>query len=215
MWIDPTDPAVYRPSIFNGYVSPRPIGWVSTQSREGVCNLAPFSYYNAISSRPPLVMFACGAPSDRREKDTLRNVRETSEFVVNLACWDLREQMNLSSTDVEYGVDEFDLAGVTKAASRHVAPPRVAESPIGIECRAFEIVDVPPQREMDQAVSVVLGRVVMIHARDEFIDATGRLDISLVKPLVRLGGLQYAAVEHTFELMRKFKSQEPSTSLAG
>lgn len=93
-------------------------------------------------------------------------------------------------------------------------PPRVAESPVGIECRVFEILNVPPLRDADQAITVVLGRVVMIHARDEYIDATGRLNIEVVKPLVRLGGLQYAAVEHTFEMMRKFHAQEPSSNLS-
>jgi flavin reductase (DIM6/NTAB) family NADH-FMN oxidoreductase RutF len=172
----------------------------------GLCNLAPFSYFNGVSAAPPMVMFGCngdhtkeGVPSE--SKDTLAIVRETGEFVVNLATWDLREQMNITSAPAPRGVDEFELAGLTKAPSQMVKPPRVGESPVNLECELIQIVALPTHEPTGTRNSVVFGRVVGIHIRDDLI-ADGRVDISKVKPLLRLGYFDYAFVDSLFEIKR-------------
>ena len=193
-------------SPYTAIVGPRPIGWVSTQEAGGRCNLAPFSYFNGVSSAPPMLMFACngdhtkeGVPSE--SKDTLAIVRETGEFVVNLATWDLREQMNLTSAPAPRGVDEFELAGLTKGASRVVKPPRVAQSPVNLECKLVQIVNLPTHEPSGTRNNLVLGRVVGIHIRDDLIE-NGRVNISKVKPLLRLGYFDYAFIDSVFEIRR-------------
>jgi flavin reductase (DIM6/NTAB) family NADH-FMN oxidoreductase RutF len=204
MWIDPLDTTQYRPALFNAFVAPRPIGWISTVDLQGRTNLAPFSYFTAVASRPPTLMFSCGAPNDRFEKDTLSNVRATGEFVANLVTWDLSEHMNITSTDAPKGEDEFKLAGLSKKASRLVAPPHVAESPVAMECKVMQIVDLEPSLPGDRKNSVVFGRVVAIFVDDSYMNA-GRFDTHRARPVARLGGFQYAAVAETFEMPRLFK----------
>ena len=126
MFIDPETSKDLKRSIFNAIVAPRPIGWISSVSAVGEVNLAPFSHFNIVSTSPPVIIFSCNSPEDRREKDTLANVRATGEFVYNLVSYDLREAMNLTSTAAPHGVDEFELAKLQKAASAKVRPPRVA-----------------------------------------------------------------------------------------
>ena len=125
---------------------PRPIGWVSTLGKDGVANLAPYSFFNAVSDRPPMLMFSSGG-----HKDSLRNIEDTGEFTCSIATWALREAMNLSSALVAPGVDEFELAGLTKAASRFVKPPRVAESPAAFECKLWQTLPLPPRRRAARA----------------------------------------------------------------
>jgi flavin reductase (DIM6/NTAB) family NADH-FMN oxidoreductase RutF len=193
-------------SPFTAIVGPRPIGWVSSQDAGGRCNLAPFSYFNGVSSAPPMVMFACngdhtkeGVPS--QSKDTLAIVRETGEFVVNLATWDLRLQMNTTSAPAPRGIDEFELAGLTKAPSRVVRPPLVSESPVNLECKLVQIVELPTHEPSGTRNNLVIGRVVGIHIRDDLI-IEGRVDITRVKPLLRLGYFDYAVVDSKFEIKR-------------
>ncbi|HSV83634.1 MAG TPA: flavin reductase family protein, partial [Ramlibacter sp.] len=137
-------PSAAFASLFNAIVAPRPIGWISSISEQGVANLAPFSYFNAISPSPPMVVFSCnGTVADGRQKDTIENVRRIPEFVANFAAWDLREQMNASSASVPFDTDEFDLAGLERAAGRRVRPPLVAAAPANLECQVVKIVDLP------------------------------------------------------------------------
>ena len=125
-----------RHNPFKALVAPRPIAWVSSVDIDGIANLAPFSYFNACADRPPTIMFAPNNPRPNGEgKDTLRNIEQTNEFVVNLVGYDLREAMNLSSAHVDPSVDEFALAGLTPAPSVHVKAPRVEEAPVSLECR--------------------------------------------------------------------------------
>ena len=125
-------------------IVPRPIGWLTTLDGEGRVNLAPFSFFNGIASDPPLVVAGInGAPPPAGMKDTLANCHATGEFVANMATWDLREAMNLTSAAVPADVDEMALAGLTPAPSEMVMPPRVAESPIHMECKVHEILDMP------------------------------------------------------------------------
>lgn len=202
MYIDLAATPGFKRSLFNAIVAPRPIGWISTVSASGRVNLAPFSHFNLVSTAPPVVMFACNAPDDRHEKDTIVNVRETGQFVTNLVTWDLREPMNTSSFNAPYGVDEFELAGLEKAASVKVRPPRVAASPASMECELLQIIDIDPVGPGDTFSNVVLGRVVALHMDDRFVDAGGRFDVVRTRPLTRLGGNQYASTGELVELGR-------------
>jgi len=211
MYYEPGDGAGHKAaglphSPFTAIVGPRPIGWVSSMDAQGLCNLAPFSYFNGIAAAPPMVMFSCngdhtkeGVPSE--SKDTLAIVRETGEFVVNLATWDLREQMNITSAPAPRGVDEFELAGLTKAPSNMVKPPRVGESPVNLECTLVQIVPTPTHEPSGTRNNLVIGRVVGIHIRDDLIE-NGRVNISKVKPLLRLGYFDYAFIDSVFEIKR-------------
>jgi flavin reductase (DIM6/NTAB) family NADH-FMN oxidoreductase RutF len=201
MYIETSDPA-YKTSLFNAIVAPRPIGWISTLDETGAANLAPFSYFNGMSATPPMVMFACNEPADRDEKDTLRNVRRTGEFVANLATFALREEMNGTSATVPHGVDEFELTGLAKGASRRVKPPRVAASPVSMECRLLRVFDFEPEAPGERRSSVVFGRVLAIHIDDAYLDADGRFDVVKARPMARLGGFAYLAVDEVFQMMR-------------
>jgi flavin reductase (DIM6/NTAB) family NADH-FMN oxidoreductase RutF len=205
MVIDPLDSGQYRASLFNSVVAPRPIGWISTVDAEGVPNLAPFSYFNGMSATPPMVMFACNAPDDRPEKDTLANARATGEFAANLATWELRHAMNRSSATVPHGVDEFELAGVTRLPSRIIRAPQVAQSPVSMECKVLRIFDFEPEHPGDRRSSVVFGRVLSIRVDDAYLDANGRFDVLRASPIARLGGFNYLAVRELFELARPGK----------
>jgi flavin reductase (DIM6/NTAB) family NADH-FMN oxidoreductase RutF len=180
---------------FKAIVAPRPIGWVSTWSASGVANLAPYSYFNAMSDNPNYVVFGSGG-----RKDSLVNVEATGEFAVNLATHDLREQMNASSAMVGSDVDEFALAKLTKAACRMIKSPRVAESPVCLECRLFKIVDLPDDSGQ-VADFIVIGRVVGIHIDDRFI-SDGRVNTAAMRPIARLGYSEYATVTEAWRMRR-------------
>lgn len=201
MYLETSAPG-YKASLFNSIVAPRPIGWISTLDSTGLANLAPFSYFNGMSATPPMVMFACNEPTDRAEKDTLANARRSGEFVANLATFALREAMNTSSATVPQGVDEFELAGLEKAASCLVNPPRVAASPVAMECRVLRIFDFLPELAGERKSSVVFGRVLAMHVDDSYLDAQGRFDVLKAQPLARLGGFNYLAVQDVFEMGR-------------
>jgi flavin reductase (DIM6/NTAB) family NADH-FMN oxidoreductase RutF len=194
MFLDPAVTPDFKRTLFNAIVAPRPIGWISTINGKGQVNLAPFSHFNLVSTAPPVVIFSCNAPADRQEKDTIANVRETGEFVTNLVTWNLREQMNLSSINAPYGTDEFELAGLAKAPSRLVKPPRVAASPASMECRLLRIVDIEPTGPGETTSNVVFGRIVGVHLDERFLDAEGRFDTASTEPLTRLDGNRYATV---------------------
>jgi flavin reductase (DIM6/NTAB) family NADH-FMN oxidoreductase RutF len=142
----------------NAIIAPRPIGWISTRGGDGSLNLAPYSFFNAFNYTPPIVGF-----SSTSAKDSLRNAEETGEFVWNLATRDLAEQMNQSCASVPYGTDEFQLAGLTPAPSRVVAPPRVAESPVSFECKVVEIVQLKTHTGTPVKAWLTLGEVVAVH----------------------------------------------------
>lgn len=186
---------------FNQIVAPRPIGWISSLDANGEVNLAPFSFFNAVAYVPPQVMFAATGPHDQGgPKDSLRNVRETGEFVANLTTWELREAVNLTSTPAPHGVDEFEVAGLTKAKSEIVKPPRVAESPTNLECTLVEIVELRTPNPSDPN-TVVFGEVVGVHIADEmFVD--GLIDARKLDAIARLGYDQYTRVVEVFSMAR-------------
>ena len=202
MFLDPEADAGFKQSLFNAIVAPRPIGWISSLSSTGEANLAPFSHFNLVSTNPPVLIFSCNAAGDRPEKDTLANVRATGEFVTNLVTWDLRDAMNLTSMNAPHGIDEFDLAGLEKQPSVKVRPPRVAASPAQLECTLLQIVEVEPTRPGETRSSVVFGRVVGVHLRDDYLTAQGYFDVARARPLTRLGGSQYASIGELIELRR-------------
>lgn len=188
-----------RHDPFKALVAPRPVGWISSVSADGVCNLAPYSFFNAVSERPPYVVFGSAGL-----KDSLRNIEQTGEFCCSLATYDLREHMNVSSASVPYGVDEFPLAGLTATASRLVKPPRVKESPVAFECRHWKTVQLPPATPGGPSgYHVVFGLVVGIHIDEAFIK-DGIVDTGAMRPVARLGYHDYAVVtpETIFSLRR-------------
>lgn len=188
-----------RHSPFKSCVVPRPIGWISTLSREGVANLAPFSQFQNITYDPPIVMISANQNTTGRRKDTVVNIEATGEFVWNMATYELREAVNLTSREFPPEVDEFDAAGLTKAPSLVVKPSRVAESPVHFECCHLQTIRVPGNGDMGSA-DIVLGRVVKIHIRDDVLTPDGRLDILKIKPLARLGYFNYTYVDKMFEM---------------
>lgn len=204
MFYDMAVPGSLKRTVFTAIVTPRPIGWISTIGADGQANLAPFSFFNLVSSTPPLLMFAVNAAVDRLEKDTIANLRARREFVYNLATVPLAEQMVQTSAPAPYGVDEFELAGLEKAASVKVRPPRVARTPVALECEVEDIIDLPPRAEGETTTTIVLGRVVGVHIADALMDANGRFDTLAARPLARLGGSQYAELGRVLEIAQPF-----------
>jgi flavin reductase (DIM6/NTAB) family NADH-FMN oxidoreductase RutF len=184
---------------FKSCVVPRPIGWISTTSEAGIDNLAPYSQFQNVSFDPPTVMFCANQNGKGRRKDTVVNVEHSGEFVWNMATWDLREAVNRSSEDVAPEVDEFVHAGLEKAPSRRIRPPRVAQSPIQFECQYLQTVRLPGNGRLG-TVDVVFGRVIAVHIADFALDARGRIDITRLKPLARMGYHDYTCVESVFTM---------------
>lgn len=183
-------------------VVPRPIGWISSVDLEGRVNLAPFSFFNMVADSPPIVFFApTGRKSNGEVKDSRRNVEASGAFVVNMATWDLREQMNATSGQFPAGVNEADVAGLEMVPSRIVNAPRVAASPVALECRYLQTVSLP-SLDPDQPNDVIFGDVVGVHIDDRLITTEGRVDITIAKPLARLGYSLYTAVTETFAMRR-------------
>jgi flavin reductase (DIM6/NTAB) family NADH-FMN oxidoreductase RutF len=184
---------------FNAIVGPRPIGWVSTIGKDGSVNLAPYSFFNAFNYTPPIIGF-----SSVTAKDSLRNVRETGEFVWNLATRGLAEQMNTTCAAVPYGTDEFDLAGLTKAPSRKVAPPRVAEAGVTFECKVSDIIQLKSHTGAPAASWLVLGEVIAVHIKRHLLK-DGVFDTFGAGIILRGGGPSaYAAItpEARFDMQR-------------
>ncbi|MBZ0216526.1 MAG: flavin reductase family protein [Fimbriimonadaceae bacterium] len=181
---------------YKAIVAPRPIGWISSLDVDGVPNLAPYSFFNGVADRPHVVMF-----SSAGRKDSIQNIEQTKEFVCNLATWDLRNQMNMSSATVPPGVNEFQLAGLTEAACNMVSAPRVGESPVAMECKYLQTIDVKDLKGEQTGNQMVLGQVVGIHIDETFIE-DGILNLEKVKPIARLGYMDYTVVDRLFTLLR-------------
>lgn len=196
---DKRDQTLLPHDPFKAIVAPRPIGWITSVSLNGEVNLAPYSYFNGVNSRPNLVMFA----SEGR-KDSVRNIAETGEFVCNLATFDLREQMNDTSAPVARGVNEMARAGLEPAPSRLVKPPRVASSPCALECKLIKIVPMETFDGQSVDCHVVFGQVIGVHIDDRFI-VGGRLDTAAMHPIARCGYDEYAVVKGVFSMRRPTK----------
>jgi flavin reductase (DIM6/NTAB) family NADH-FMN oxidoreductase RutF len=200
--IDPNDPKAHGlpHNPLHGIVVPRPIGWVSTIDPQGSINLAPFSFFNAASERPPAVALSINGTHRRHggSKDTLANIEATGQFVVNLANWGLREAMNQSSAPMPTGVDEMAACGLRPAPSLVVKPPRIAEAPAALECELFQIVRLPAYSE-DNPNHTIFGMVRAVHIRDDII-VDGRVDIASYRPIARLGYHDYAVIDSFFSM---------------
>lgn len=180
-----------------GLVVPRPIGWVSSRSASGRLNLAPYSFFNLVSSNPDFVVLGSSG-----RKDSMRNIEETGEFVCNLATWDLRRAMNQTSAAYPHGVDEMEKVGLTPAPSRFVQPPRVKESPAALECRHHQTLTLPgPEGAAESENFLLIGKVVGVYIDDAVIE-NGRVVASRLRPLARLGYMDYAVIEKVFEMAR-------------
>lgn len=182
----------------NALIVPRPIGWISTIGRDGVLNLAPYSYFNAVASNPPYVMFAS---ADR--KDSQRNAEETGEFVASLATFELRNEMNITCAMVGPEVSEPELAGLEMAPSVVVKPPRVKKSPSALECRYLKTVDLPGKDGKPNLFTIIIGEVVSIYIDDAVI-VDGLVELKgPQRPIARLGYAdQYTAVDSIFRMRR-------------
>ena len=181
---------------FKAIVAPRPIGWITTVNAKGEINLAPYSYFNGVLSRPNLVMF-----SSEGFKDSVTNVQQTGEFVCNLATWDQRDAMNETAAPLAYGENEMKRAGLAAAPSRLVKPPRVAEAPCALECKLIKIVLLTDLDGRPLDGHLVIGRVIGVYIDDRFLK-DGRLDTAAMKPIARCGYDEYAVVEGLFRMTR-------------
>ena len=186
-----------------GSIVPRPIAFVSTQSKDGKNNVAPFSYFNGVCSKPPTIMFAPARRGwDGQEKDTLINIRDTKEFVVNIVSEPFAEKMVLCSTDFDSDVDEFEMSGLTPIASQKVAPPRVGESKVSFECKLNQVVEIGDGTA--GSGFIIIGTIVLFHIDDGIYD-NGRILTDKLEPLGRLAGNWYTRSTDTLKIDRKVK----------
>ncbi|MEX1135119.1 MAG: flavin reductase family protein [Acidimicrobiia bacterium] len=180
--------------LLTGLVIPRPIGWIGTKADNGKLNLAPFSFFNAVSSEPPIVLFSAGRHFDR-PKDSVAFAEESGVFTVNIVSEDLADAMNKSSGTFAPDEDEFVIAGLTPVMGTVVDAPMVGEAPANLECRVIEVIDIGVETRM------VLGEVVMIHVRDDALDGS-RVNPEVIRAIGRLSGISYVTTRDRFELKR-------------
>jgi flavin reductase (DIM6/NTAB) family NADH-FMN oxidoreductase RutF len=196
---------VYK--LLIGAIVPRAIAWVSTINGDGQPNLAPFSFFTAVCSAPPIIVFCTSVrETDGDHKDTLHNIRATNEFVINFVTEALAEQMNITSTELPPHVNEFERAGLTPAPSTVVKAPRVAESPIHFECRLNQVITIS---DAPGGGSMVIGTVVHMHIDDSVYREHNHIDIAAYKPVGRLAGSGYTRVTDLFDMRRPTPEIKP------
>jgi flavin reductase (DIM6/NTAB) family NADH-FMN oxidoreductase RutF len=192
------DRALLPHDPFKAIIAPRPIGWISTLDADGIANLAPYSFFNAVADSPPIVMF-----SSAGRKDSASHAVARGEFVWNLATWDLREAMNRSSAALLRGESEFAFAGLAQAPSRLVAAPRVAASPVSLECVVTQTLELTDAASRRTDRHLVFGQVVGVHLDERFVLADGRVDTAGMRPIARSGYLdEYSVVDEIFHMAR-------------
>ena len=205
MELDPSDlSTATRYKLLTGVVTPRPIAFLSTRSPDGHDNLAPFSFFNAAGMDPMSLVFCVGTPADGRDKDTLRNALPTNEgglgcFVVNVAVEGYIRQLSATAEELPYGESELDLAGFTTAASRKVAAPRVAESPVSFECETTHVLRLG---EGPASGTLVVGRCVHVWIRDDLLDERQRVNADRLATVGRMAGSEYCRTRERFSLPR-------------
>lgn len=200
MQFDPDDlelSAVYK--LMTGTVIPRPIGWISTIDANGIHNLAPFSYFNAVGEDPPHVMFST-TRGNNTNKDTLNNILANGQFVVNMVTEELAEKMNLTSQQVGPDVDEFELAGLTPAPSVKIKPMRVKECLVGFECKMVHHYFL--EHHTQGGACIIIGRVVMMHYDESVLLENYRINMENYKPVARLAGSNYTKIGEIFSIKR-------------
>ena len=204
MIYDPSEhPLLETHKLMIGSIVPRPIAFVSTLSKDGLENLAPFSYFNGICSNPPSIMF-CPARRgyDGKTKDTLNNIRDTEEFAVNIVSEDFAEQMVSTSTDFEPEVNEFEISGLTPEPCQKISPPKVAEAKISFECKLNKII--PVGNEGPGGGFVIIGTIVLFHIDDDVYE-DGYINLGKLRPIGRLAGNMYTRTTDKLEIIRKIK----------
>ncbi len=188
---------------FKGLMIPRPIGWISTINTKGNANLAPYSFFNGFFSWPNILGF-----SSEARKDSLVFAEQTREFTWNIATWDLKEQMNLSSEALDAGNSEFEYAGLTPEPGKIVKAPRVLESPASLECKVTQIIKLTDLNGIETSGTVVFGQVVGVHI-DQRVIADGQVDATKLKPLARCGYNEYTVIKDTFIMERPASAGSP------
>jgi len=208
-------PARERYKLLVSTVTPRPIAWVVSQDRCGILNAAPFSFFNAFSGDPPIVGVGIGSHVPPEPKDTRANIRETGEFVVNLVSEDVAQAMNITAIEFDRSVSELDKAGLTTLPSVRVKPPRIAQSPVSLECRLIQIVDLGPND------GLVLGQVLAMHIRDDAVidPARNYIDTPKLKLIGRMHGTSwYVRTTDLFEMprisLKKWNEEWPAQAVA-
>ena len=197
MIIDPNNFEGFN-RVLTGVVVPRPIAFVSTMSKDGFVNLAPYSFFNAVAYDPPTIVFSSSRNVGDKKKDTLAHIEETGEFVVNVVVDDIAEAMNRTAAEYPTNVTEFDIAGLTAAPSHKIKPPRVAESPVNMECQLQQIVSLGSGSHQH---GLVIGQIILMHIRDDIINGH-RINHNNLKPTGRLAGNMYCHTSDTFEMIR-------------
>lgn len=200
MLIDPSETStrdMYQHMI--RAITPRPIAWVSSVSNRGIVNLAPFSFFSGVTANPPSVVISVANRRDGSKKDTLLNIEENGQFVVNVVNRTLAEAMNQTSAEYPPEVDEFEAAGLTPIPSMRINPPRVSGAPIQMEC---ELIQVVPVGEGPAASHLVIGRILVMHVDDQVVDKEGNIDPSKVDAVGRMGGASYTTTRDRFDLSR-------------
>jgi flavin reductase (DIM6/NTAB) family NADH-FMN oxidoreductase RutF len=191
---DPDARVAYK--LLTGIVIPRPIGWIGTMRGDGTFNLAPFSFFNVVSTSPPMVIFAAGSHVDR-PKDSAALAEESGEFTVNVVSYELAAAMNTTSGTFGAAVDEFDIAGLTPAAGISVKAPLVAESPANLECKVTNSMSLG----LEGGTRLIAGEVLAIHIEESALDGD-RVDPSVLDVVGRLSGNSYATTRDRFDLTR-------------
>jgi len=182
-------------------IVPRPIAWVSTQNKDGIKNLAPFSFFTGVTSTPATLLFCCGNKRGGVPKDTVANIIDTGEFVVNIVPHSLCQAMVKTSAPYPADIDEFEAAGVNFCPSKDVGPPRVKGAPIAFECTRYAIQEIKDDAERVTS-RIVIGRIQLIHVDDAVLDSEGRVDVRRLDTVSRLGGQAYGQIGDTFEVPR-------------
>ena len=187
---------------FKSCIIPRPIAWITTISNDGIDNCAPYSFFNGVSSDPPMIMFANNgsAIDGSGPRDTFSNIKENQEFVINISTFNTKDKMNKTSARLFRNVSEIEFASLETLDSRLVKPKRLKESPINMECTLYKIIDLPGITE-DNYNGILIGKVIGIHINDEYIK-DGKVDVKKIKPLARLGYFDYSVIDDFFSIKR-------------
>jgi flavin reductase (DIM6/NTAB) family NADH-FMN oxidoreductase RutF len=199
---------------FKSLVVPRPIGWISTYAADGTPNLAPYSFFNAVGYAPPIVMFSSGARRpDFSHKDSAFNAEQTGVFVVNMVSYELRDQMTISAEEVEPNINEFELAGLEMGQATTVNAPLVVAAPAHLECKYVQTVKLAGTQPGSYS-TVIFGEVIGVHIRDDFLTDHGRVDVEKIRPVARLGYMDYSSVESVFSMKKLMPEdgQDPGES---
>ena len=200
MFYEPKKGVPFKIDPFKSLIFPRPIGWISSVNKNGVANLAPYSYFNAVTDEPPQIMFCSnGSSAHGKYKDSLSNILHTKEFVVNFVTTVTRNQMNISSRDFKPDEDEFLLSNLKKKKSKLVKAPSVRDSPVNLECKLVKIIKL--QSNSEKTSTMVVGEVIGVYIKNKFIK-NNRVDSVSMKYIARMGYSEYTTISSKFNLKR-------------